>query len=904
MFRSLTSALALLLLLMTASALADQNSKTLVKWEQMPDLATTSIDINVSSELTDCILADDFECTETSRITRIRVWGSWLQDDYADSPYGVAFTLRIHADIPADVNPGGYSIPGEVLWSREYQPGAFAAYIWAEDLLEGWMYPPETYIFPGDTVCWQYICSIPFDEAFLQGGTPVDPIVYWLEVKAEPVHPLTRFGWKTTLDHWNDDAVFAIGDDPTTGPWNELIYPPGHIWAGQSIDLAFALETEEVDCGDAPDAPGTLGYATLIANNGAYHAFNDSFYLGASWDSDVDGQPEPQALGDDNDGNDDEDGVIFNTLLVPGQPASIDVTVAGGGNFYGWIDYDIDGNWADATDQVFSAETVVAGINTLTFNVPPDAVIGTTFARFRLTPVAALISFDGHGYDGEVEDYRVEILPEPLDYGDAPDTLGTLGYATLLANDGARHRISATYYLGAGVDTEFDGQPEPQALGDDNDGNDDEDGVIFNTLLVPGQPASIDVTVAGGGNFYGWIDYDIDGNWFDATDQVFSAETVVAGVNTLTFNVPPDAVIGTTFARFRLTPVDAVISFDGHGYDGEVEDYLVTIADNHVMKWLQVPDLNLTGIDVAACLSPTGGDYLLADDFLCTREGPLTDFRIWGSWRNDFLPFSEDPTAVRFVLSIHEDLPAGVATPWSMPGEVLWWHEFVPGEFEVEMHAGDLVEGWLYPPDDYRMPSDWTCWLYGFHVDPHLAFSQAGSEVTPVVYWLDLKAYPLDPEAEFGWKTSVDHWNDDAVWTLGEEPYYGPWEELRYPPLHELFGQSIDLAFAIFEDLVTDVPDQGMPKRVGLHQNVPNPFNPCTRILYDMPSDGGRVRLDIFDVMGRRVRALVDGFVNEGTRLAVWDGLDDGGQALPTGVYFANLYMDGTRKTVKMVLLR
>ncbi|MBU1676192.1 hypothetical protein KKA85_10475 [bacterium] len=259
---------------------------------------------------------------------------------------------------------------------------------------------------------------------------------------------------------------------------------------------------------------------------------------------------------------------------------------------------------------------------------------------------------------------------------------------------------------------------------------------------------------------------------------------------------------------------------------------------------------------------------------------------------------------MRFVLSIHRDIPAGELEQWSMPGEILWWHEFGPADFGVEMYAGDIEEGFMYPPEDYIMPGDWTCWLYKFHVDPHLAFHQEGTEVDPVIYWLDLKAFPLDPEAQFGWKTSLNHWNDDAVWGMGAEPYPGPWFELRYPPNHEMWGQSIDLAFAIMEDVITAVPDQDTPERVGLHQNVPNPFNPRTEIKYDLPATGGQVRLDIFDVMGRRVRTLVDGFVAGGPRTAVWDGLGDDGQALPTGVYFANLYTDGTRKTVKMVLLR
>jgi hypothetical protein len=53
------------------------------------------------------------------------------------------------------------------------------------------------------------------------------------------------FGWKTSVDHWNDDAVWGEGVDPPP-QWNELIYPPGHPWMGESIDLAFGLVSEEI----------------------------------------------------------------------------------------------------------------------------------------------------------------------------------------------------------------------------------------------------------------------------------------------------------------------------------------------------------------------------------------------------------------------------------------------------------------------------------------------------------------------------------------------------------------------------------------------------------------------------------------------------------------------------------
>ena len=87
-----------------------------------------------------------------------------------------------------------------------------------------------------------------------------------------------------------------------------------------------------------------------------------------------------------------------------------------------------------------------------------------------------------------------------------------------------------------------------------------------------------------------------------------------------------------------------------------------------------------------------------------------------------------------------------------------------------------------------------------------------------MVYWLDVQAIPNDPGALFGWKSAEIHWNDDAVWGQGEEPYTGDWEELRYVQPHEWAGQSVDLAFGIAGDSIPDVafdfgdcPDPSFP---------------------------------------------------------------------------------------------
>ncbi len=162
-----------------------------------------------------------------------------------------------------------------------------------------------------------------------------------------------------------------------------------------------------------------------------------------------------------------------------------------------------------------------------------------------------------------------------VDFGDAPES-GS--YPTTLANNGARHVLGSDIFLGASVDAEADGQPEAAAAGDDNAG-DDEDGVTFSTLQA-GMNATITVTANVPGDsplLNAWIDFNADGDWDDADEQIFVDQPLSSGANGLAVSIPPTAAAGSTFARFRVTST-AGYSYFGLAPNGEVEDYQVTLV--------------------------------------------------------------------------------------------------------------------------------------------------------------------------------------------------------------------------------------------------------------------------------------------------------------------------------------
>ncbi|HEU4930145.1 MAG TPA: T9SS type A sorting domain-containing protein, partial [Candidatus Krumholzibacteria bacterium] len=103
-------------------------------------------------------------------------------------------------------------------------------------------------------------------------------------------------------------------------------------------------------------------------------------------------------------------------------------------------------------------------------------------------------------------------------------------------------------------------------------------------------------------------------------------------------------------------------------------------------------------------------------------------------------------------------------------------------------------------------------------------------------------------------------------------------------------------------NLVT-TPVGEAPGTTELFANYPNPFNPSTTIRYRVAS-AGHVRLMVFDAAGRRIRVLVDDEQPAGAHDASFDGRDDAGRAIASGVYFYRLDAGGVSQTRKMVLLK
>ncbi len=783
-----------------------------VKWSQRPHPLQEGVNNfngwNEPSILQSAqIVADDWVCADLRPISDIHWWGSfvgWQIPSPPETAFSLpsAFQFTIWTDVPPQAGGLNWSHPGRVLWQCTTTNYAMT--------FVGWDWDPR-HPAAGPEACFKFHADLRPEEWFYQEpGQRTN--IYWVSIAAVyPPQGMIEYpwGWKTRprdpASPAPDDAVRI--NAPTAPALGELFQQgaPIEFPTGVSWDMAFELtagpEPPTTDWGDAPRP-----YPTLAANNGAVHTIVAGLFMGARVDSEGDGQPDPNALGDDNNpliGVDDEDGVSLGLPFFAGQSASVAVQASAANLILNaWYDFGADGSWAEAGDQIFTNVALAAGPNALVFQVPGTAVPTSSFARFRVS-TAPNLTFTGPAPDGEVEDHEVRIVE--LDFGDAPDP----GYPTLLANNGARH-IVGPMFLGARVDAELDGQPSLQADRDDLNppaGPDDEDGVVFHTALIGGVPNTITVTASAPGYLQAWLDLNGDGDWADTNEHVIVDRPLLAGANAVSFLVPSFKPVGPrTLMRFRLSGV-AGLGYAGLAPDGEVEDYLVNLES---LKLLQRPEPGVQGVDVDNSRTP------LADDFLCEQSGPITDFHLWGSFVGDTLPVG-GPGNMTFTLFLYADVPKGVGGSYSHPGELLWSKVFAPGAFRAGRVFTQIEGEWWHNPETglWRPAADTQIYQFDFYVDREEAYHQ----VEGTIYWLGVK-YTEGPNDgfTFGWKTTYEPWNDDACW-LDTKVQPSLWRELRYGDGHpwaQLPDNSLNLAFAVSGEPAAaidfgDAPDPAYP---------------------------------------------------------------------------------------------
>jgi hypothetical protein len=97
--------------------------------------------------------------------------------------------------------------------------------------------------------------------------------------------------------------------------------------------------------------------------------------------------------------------------------------------------------------------------------------------------------------------------------------------------------------------------------------------------------------------------------------------------------------------------------------------------------------------------------------------------------------------------------------------------------------------------------------------------------------------------------------------------------------------------------------EMGIPDVFALHQNYPNPFNPVTTIRFDVPQES-HIRMDIYNILGQRVRTLVNSDMQAGYHTIRWNGTNDMGKPLSSGMYIYRIHSSEFTSVKKLVLMK
>ncbi|NIN01126.1 MAG: M20/M25/M40 family metallo-hydrolase [candidate division Zixibacteria bacterium] len=121
--------------------------------------------------------------------------------------------------------------------------------------------------------------------------------------------------------------------------------------------------------------------------------------------------------------------------------------------------------------------------------------------------------------------------------------------------------------------------------------------------------------------------------------------------------------------------------------------------------------------------------------------------------------------------------------------------------------------------------------------------------------------------------------------------------EIKEAILVDVAGRKLDV------NIVDKLGKSNLPKEFSLSQNYPNPFNPYTAIEYALPRDC-EVKITIYNILGQRVKTLVQEHQKAGHKRIEWDGRDGRGEELATGIYFYRIEAEQFVQTKKMLLLK
>ena len=159
------------------------------------------------------------------------------------------------------------------------------------------------------------------------------------------------------------------------------------------------------------------------------------------------------------------------------------------------------------------------------------------------------------------------------------------------------------------------------------------------------------------------------------------------------------------------------------------------------------------------------------------------------------------------------------------------------------------------------------------------------------------------------WTSGTPDQYPESWWWMnhGENVMALTYEDMNCDAAGSYDSTAYALVLGICEYLGLDLTqiqnEADKPSGYSLLQNYPNPFNPVTKLRYELP-ENSHVNITIYDMLGRAVKTMVNQHQNAGHRSIIWDGTNDYGNTVSTGIYLYQIQAGAYTRTKKMVFLK
>ncbi|MFC2103187.1 FG-GAP-like repeat-containing protein [Bacteroidota bacterium] len=153
-------------------------------------------------------------------------------------------------------------------------------------------------------------------------------------------------------------------------------------------------------------------------------------------------------------------------------------------------------------------------------------------------------------------------------------------------------------------------------------------------------------------------------------------------------------------------------------------------------------------------------------------------------------------------------------------------------------------------------------------------------------------------EWDFDNDGTIDSYDENPTWTYNAAGTYAV-----YLKVSDGESEDVEIKDAYISTSVSGIQEDIFPEKIKLHQNYPNPFNPSTTIRYELP-EGSNVTIKIYNLLGKEIIELVNEFQQTGFKIINWDGKDESGYPVNSGMYLYTIKSNNFSQTKKMLVIK